>query len=301
LDNLTESVIRDPEGAALYGRHVEDITDVKRVQEEALVRQKLESVGTLANGIAHDFNNLLGGVLAQAELALAELAAGSHPEAELKGIREVAIRGSEIVRQLMIYAGKDVEALQPVDVSRTVEQMVELMKVSVSKHATLATDLGKDLPAVQSSAAQLRRIVMNLVTNASEAIGDRDGVVRVTTRCVTVGQDWSAVTSGGLTEGDYLQLEVFDSGIGIPLDVQARVFDPFFTTKSAGHGLRLAAVHGIVRSLGGSISLKSEPGKGTTFRILLPCSETKVGPTDGERSGEEAMRPFRSHHSGCGR
>src|SRR5437899_4202091 len=115
-------------------------------QEEFLAKQKLESVGTLAKGIAHDFNNLLGGVLAQAELALAELAAGSHPEEELKGIREVAIRGSEIVRQLMIYAGKEVETLQPVDVSRTVEQMIELMKVSVSKHATLATDLGKDLP-----------------------------------------------------------------------------------------------------------------------------------------------------------
>jgi PAS domain S-box-containing protein len=292
--NLTGSVIRDPEGAALYGlAMVEDITDVKRVQEEALVRQKLESVGTLASGIAHDFNNLLGGVLAQAELALDELAAGSHPEEELKGIREVAIRGSEIVRQLMIYAGKEVDALKQVDVSQTVEQMIELIKISVSKHATLTTDLGKDLPPVQTSAGQLRRIVMNLVMNASEAIGDCDGVIRVTTRCVTVDRDSSGVTSEGLTEGDYLQLEVSDTGIGIPLEAQARVFDPFFTTKSAGHGLGLAVVHGIVRSLGGSISLKSEPRRGTTFRILLPCAETIVGPADGERSGEEVMRPSR--------
>src|SRR3954464_8420377 len=110
----------------------------------------------------------------------------------------------------MIYAGKEVEVLQPVDVSRTVEQMIELIKISVSKHATLATDLGRDLPAVQTSPAQLRRVVMNLVTNASEAIGDRDGVIRVTTRRLTVGPDSSGGTAGVLPEGDYLKLEVSD-------------------------------------------------------------------------------------------
>jgi PAS domain S-box-containing protein len=293
--NLTGSVIRDPEGRSLYGlAMIEDITAVKRGQEEALVRQKLESVGTLASGIAHDFNNLLGGVLAKAELALDQLAAGADPEEELNGIREVAIRGSEIVRQLMIYAGKEIEILQPVDVSRTVEQMIELIKVSVSKHATLAVDLVKDLPPVQSSAGQIRRIVMNLVTNASDAIGNRDGVIRVTSRRVTVGREATGGTAGVVPEGDYVQLEVSDTGIGIPVEAQARVFDPFFTTKSAGHGLGLAVVHGIVRSLRGSITFESEPGKGATFRILLPCAVSTVGPTDGEPSrATDAIRPFR--------
>ena len=158
-------------------------------RKKHLAKQKLESVGTLAGGIAHDFNNLLGGILAHSELALAELASGSRPEEELERIRAVAIRGAEIVRQLMIYAGQESEVLELVDVSAIVEDMLELLKVSVSKHAAVETDLGKDLPAVRANPAQIRQVVMNLITNASEAIGDRDGVIRVTTGRVTVGRD----------------------------------------------------------------------------------------------------------------
>jgi PAS domain S-box-containing protein len=239
----------------------QDITDLRRAQEETFARQKLESVGTLAGGIAHDFNNLLGGVLAQADLAIAELAAGAHPEEELKVIREATIRGSEIVRQLMIYAGKEVEVPGLVDVSRIVEQMLELLNVSISKHATLTTALAAGLPAVRAGAGQLRQIVMNLIMNASEAIADRDGVIRITT---------------GLAENNCLKLEVSDTGDGMSQETQARVFDPFFTTKAAGHGLGLAVVQGIVRSLNGAIQVKSEPGHGTTFQILLPCAESVV-------------------------
>jgi two-component system, cell cycle sensor histidine kinase and response regulator CckA len=249
-----------------------DITDLKQRQEESLARQKLESVGTLASGIAHDFNNLLGGVLSQAELALEELAAGLLPEEELKRIRAVAIRGSEIVRQLMIYAGKETEVVELVDVSRITEEMLELLKASVSKHAVLETDLGKDLPAVRANAAQLRQVVMNLITNASEAIGDRNGAIRVTTRRVFVGRNSAVTASERLSAGDYLQLEVSDTGRGMAPETQARVFDPFFTTKSAGRGLGLPVVHGIVRGLHGAIRLTSAPGAGSTFQILLPCA-----------------------------
>ena len=129
---------------------VSDITDLKRRREGDVVRQKLETVGTLANGIAHDFNNLLVAVVAQAELALAELASGSYPEEDLKGIRQVALRDSEIVRQLMIYAGNESEVLGLVDLSRIVDEMLALLAVSVSKHARLETDLGKDRPAVRA-------------------------------------------------------------------------------------------------------------------------------------------------------
>jgi PAS domain S-box-containing protein len=275
---LDNGVPRFERGGAFVGYigSCVDITDVKRAQEEHLAKQKLESVGTLASGIAHDFNNLLGGVLAHSELALAELASGSRPVEELQNIRAVAIRGAEIVRQLMIYAGQESEVLELIDVSATVKDMLELLKISVSKHAAIETALGKDLPAVSANPARLRQIVMNLVTNASEAIGDRDGVIRLTTRVVTVARDSPVANSERLREGDYLQLDVSDTGCGMTTDMQARIFDPFFTTKPAGHGLGLAVVQGIVRSIDGTIRLMSAPGRGTTIQILLPCTEHAV-------------------------
>lgn len=282
--NLTASVIRGPDGAPLHGlAMIEDITEVKRNQEEAILRQKLESVGTLATGIAHDFNNLLGAVLAQAELAQAELGAGSIAEGELKTIRDLATRGSEIVRELMIYAGKETMSLGLVDVSRIVEEMLELLKVSVSKHSTIEMDLGQRLPLALASAAQISQLVMNLVTNASEAIGDRDGVIRVTTQRVTVGHSSRAMER--LPEGEYIQLKISDTGCGMSPEKQARVFDPFYSTKSGSRGLGLAVVHGIVRHLGGAINLVSEPGSGTTVEILLRCTDTSSAAIPGPITG----------------
>ncbi len=286
---FTSQVFLDQEGSP---RHIfgacQDVTDDRRTQEEALARQKLETVGTLANGIAHDFNNLLGSVLTQAELALSELAAGSHPEEELKAICSVAMSGSEIVRQLMTYTGQEREAPGLVDVARTVEEMAEILKFSISKRATLRTDLDKDLPAVRATAAQIRQIVMNLVINASEAIGDQDGVIRLTVRPIKVGQDRFAWIPEELAEGDFVQLEVADTGRGMAPETQARVFDPFFTTKPLGHGLGLPVVSGIVRSLAGAIHLASEPGKGTTFRVLLPCAEGTANTSPGPNSHTES-------------
>jgi PAS domain S-box-containing protein len=275
--NLTASIILGADGELLHGlAMVEDITEMKRNQEEAFFRQKLESLGTLAGGIAHDFNNILGAVQAQAELAQAEADAGSSCRQELKAIGEVAMRGSEIVRQLMIYAGTESGAVELVDLSKTVDEMLALLKVSVTKHALITADLDPDLPAILASASQVRQIVMNLITNASDAIGDRDGVIRVSTKHVTLSGEWAAIPSRPLPNGHYVQLEVSDTGRGMSPETQANVFDPFFTTKSAGRGLGLAVVQGIVRSLGGSIHLASELDKGTTFQMLLPCVEAAV-------------------------
>jgi PAS domain S-box-containing protein len=253
----------------------QDVTDFKRAQQEAMAAQKLETVGTLANGIAHDFNNLLGAVVAQAELALDDLNAGLRPEDELRAIRDIAVRGSEIVRQLMIYAGEEKEVLGPVDISQAVEEMIELLRVSISKNATLDTDLGAGLPPLRANAGQISQIVINLVTNASEAIGTRDGGIRVTTRCLAT------------SEGEYLKLVVSDTGEGMSPETQARVFDPFFTTKAAGRGLGLAVVQGIVRVLGGSIHIDSELGRGSTFEIFLPCAEDGADTADGLAACEE--------------
>ena len=289
--NLTGSLIRTQNGEPLYAlAMVEDITEVKRTQEESLARQKLESLGTLASGIAHDFNNLLGGVLAQAELGLWELAAGASPEAELKAIRNAALRGSEIVRELMIYAGKEGAVVRLVDISQIVNEMLELLKVSLSKRAVLEIDLDRYLPPIHANAAQLRQIVMNLVTNASDAMDDQTGVIRVSTRCVKVAHN-SSGTSERLA-GNCVQLEISDTGRGMSAETQAKVFDPFFTTKSAGHGLGLAVVEGIVRSLGGRIHLTSEVGKGTTFQILIPCADHAAIASSEVISGiEDSSRP----------
>jgi len=283
--------VRDNRGALVSIVGVsQDVTDQKRSQEQEFIRQKLESVGTLASGIAHDFNNLLGAVLAQAELAMAELASGSHPHEELKEIRDVAIRGSDIVRQLMIYAGQEGDALELVDVSNAVQGLLGLLKVTVSRHAALVTDLGENLPPVQARVGQIRQIVMNLVVNASDAIQDCDGVVRVTTRLVSV--DRHIAGAEDLSKGDYVQLEVSDTGRGMSQETQARMFDPFFTTKSAGRGLGLAVVHGIVRSLRGAIRVVSELGKGTTFEILLPCVGTAAPDPTKEIAGIGQIPPL---------
>jgi signal transduction histidine kinase/CheY-like chemotaxis protein len=254
----------------------QDITDTRRVQQESFTRQKLETLGTLASGIAHDFNNLLGGVLAQAELGLSECVSGASPQQELEGIRDVALRGSEIVRQLMIYAGTETASSGQVDVSRIVQEMLELLKFSISKRVVLETDLAPELPTITANGAQIRQIVMNLVTNASDAIGGRAGWIRVTTRFITAGPDMP----GDVVVGQrYVRLEVEDNGCGMTPDIQARAFDPFFTTRSAGHGLGLAVVDGTVRQLGGTILVTSEENKGTRFEVFLPCDGSPADAT----------------------
>jgi nitrogen-specific signal transduction histidine kinase/CheY-like chemotaxis protein len=289
--SVAELVLNDEGMPAWLLGTCQDITDVRRSQEESFARQKLESVGTLAGGIAHDFNNLLGAVQAQAELALAELDAGVSSKEELKAICETAMRGAEIVRQLMIYAGREGAAVGPVDLSKTVDEMLSLLKISVTKHATIKADLDPSLPAVRASAAQLRQIVMNLVTNASDAIGDRDGIIRVVTR--RAEPDEIAVGGSDLAPGiDYVVLLVSDTGSGMSRETQDRVFDPFFTTKSAGRGMGLAVVSGIVRELSGVIRFTSEPGNGTTFQLLLPIAEPTGGVIGYTPPVLESVTPF---------
>jgi signal transduction histidine kinase len=269
-----------------------DINDVKTTQQEDLAKQKLETVGALAGGIAHDFNNLLGGILAHSELALAELASGSSPSEELQRIRAGAIRGAEIVRQLMIYAGHESEQVELVDVAAIVEDMLDLLRVSVSKHVKVETWFGANLPLVRANPAQIRQVAMNLITNASEAIGDRDGLIRVTAERITFHHDSSQAGMELLTDGEeYLQLEVSDTGRGMTLEVQSRIFDRLFTTKVSGtHGQGLFVVKRIVQSLHGTVRIQSAPGKGTTFRILLPAEHAAALPTHSiSRADEEAL------------
>jgi PAS domain S-box-containing protein len=234
-------------------------------------RQKLESVGVLAGGIAHDFNNLLGSILADTELALSEVTDGYSPVEEIHNIRTVAIRAAEIVRELMIYAGQERAHRELIDVSWLVQEMVQLLKVSISKNALLKTNLGRNLPAVMGNAPQLRQVAMNLIINASEAIGEQ-GTINITTSCVRGGKELAPNWKTELPPGEYLKLEVADTGHGMPEGDVARVFDPFFTTKFAGRGLGLAVVQGIVRVHGGAIHLVSDQRHGTTLQVFFPCA-----------------------------
>ncbi len=247
-----------------------DITDLRRTQEQTLAAQKLESLGVLSRGIAHDFNNFLGSILANSELALDDLPRDSPARQGVVEIQAVAVRAAEIVRELMAYAGQENAVVEPIDISKLVAEMLELLKISISKRATLKIDLGNRLPFVRANAAQMRQVVMNLITNASEALGERDGEITVTLARARCGPDPGA---SSLAEEDFLRLEVADTGCGMTEEIQARIFDPFFTTKFAGRGLGLAAVQGVIRSHGGAINVTSAPGRGSRFEILLRCCE----------------------------
>lgn len=270
---------------------ITDVTQTRRAQVESFTKQKLESIGILASGIAHDFNNLMGGVLAQSELVRMKVLAGLNPDEELNVIRDVAMRGSEIVRELMIYAGKESGTGSLVDISRLVREMAPFFKVSVSKHASFVTRLGENLPTVLANDSELRQVLLNLVINASDAIGDRDGTICVTTELTTL--DRATATARGLSEGDFLRLEVADTGRGMSRETQARIFEPFFSTKSSGRGIGLSVVHGMVRNLNGAVFVASEPDKGTTFQILLPVAGPVAGSVDDPISaaGQTAEAP----------
>ena len=240
-----------------------DITEIKAMEKQVRQAQKLESLGVLAGGIAHDFNNLLGSILANSELVQEQIASGSPGDQEIRDIQKVAGRAAEIVRQMLAYAGHETAARESVDLSGLVADMVQLLHVSISKRVALKIDLQQNLPAVLANPAQIRQVVMNLITNASEAIGESGGVITIATSEVQA-KGGSSASGGGA------RLEVSDTGCGMTKETRAKIFDPFFTTKFPGRGLGLAAVHGIILSHGGTINVASKPGCGTRFEVLLP-------------------------------
>ena len=248
-----------------------DITDRKQASEEQFDRERLQSLRVLTNGIAHDFANLMGTILATAELAETEMDDGVSPTEEIQTIKALAHRAVEIVRGLMIYGGQDRNTFERVDVSQVVREMVALLKSSISKRAILNTHLSDGCPAVWENPTHIRQIVMNLIINASEALGGNDGAITITTSQITRAQELDSDGTAGPQAGDYLRIEVSDTGCGMTEEQRAKIFDPYFTTKRGGHGLGLAVVYGIVQSHGGAISVATAVGRGTTIEVLLPC------------------------------
>jgi CheY-like chemotaxis protein len=183
---------------------------------------------------------------------------------------------------MLAYSGKGQFVIEPLNLSKLVEEMAHLLEVSVSKEATLKYRFGPSLPSIQGDATQIRQVVMNLIINASDAIGVGSGVISVSTGLMHADRAYleDAFVDEGLPEGDYVFLEVADTGAGMDVETQERIFDPFFTTKFTGRGLGLAAVLGIIRGHRGTVKLHSETGKGTTFKVLFPATEQQVTGVD---------------------
>ena len=268
VQDITDRVLAEQTGrkAAAERQALE-----RKLQES----QKLESLGVLAGGIAHDFNNLLTGVLGNASLARMDLPPESPVQPFLAQIEASALRAADLCKQMLAYSGKGRFVVKNIDLNALIVDTTRLLEVSISKRAVLKFHLSDGLPVVLGDATQLRQVIMNLVINASEAVGDKSGFISITSGMTRADRAYLAGSHSAqdLPEGDYVYFEVADNGGGISPELQARIFDPFFTTKFTGRGLGLAAVLGIVRGHRGALKVFSEEGWGTTFKILLPCAE----------------------------
>jgi PAS domain S-box-containing protein len=258
---------------------VQDITERKQAEEARLAierkmleAQKLESLGVLAGGIAHDFNNLLTVIQGNASLAQAEIAPETNARRQIELVDQAARRAADLTKQMLAYAGRGRFVIQRISLNALIDDMSTLLESSVSKSVRLTLLPGAGLPPIEGDITELRQVLLNLVINASDAIGAADGDVRVATGAHTVapGDLDDARIGADLAPGEYVAIEVHDTGCGMDEATLGRIFEPFFTTKFAGRGLGLAAVLGIVRSHRGVLRVWSELGKGTTFRILLP-------------------------------
>ena len=269
--------------------HAED----ERERLEAQIRhtQKLEGLGVLAGGIAHDFNNLLVGVLGYAGLALTKLDAESPARAYVENIETSAQRAAELTSQMLAYSGKAVFSVRPLSLSKLAQEMGNLLGAAVSKKAVLKYHCDPSLPLIHGDSSQLHQVIMNLIINASEAIGDDQGVITLSTSTFQADREYLATTflDDELPAGHYACLAVSDTGCGMDEETQSRIFDPFFSTKFTGRGLGLAAVLGIVRGHKGAIKVYSEEGQGTTVRVLLPVIESEAA-QDGLRTVVEGTQ-----------
>jgi PAS domain S-box-containing protein len=275
--------MRDDAGAVagMMGVSI-DITERRRHEAEQeklraqlLQVQKLESLGLLAGGIAHDFNNVLTVILGAASTALLTVPVENPARKDIENVISAAQRAAALTRQMLAYSGKAHIEIRPMDLSLHVREITSLLETTVPKKVQLRLELLDALPPIEADVAQIQQVIMNLVINGAEAIGDQQGTVLVTTGLQSVDALYAAslFAAEGLAPGQYVFLEVHDTGHGMDEATKNKIFDPFFTTKFSGRGLGLAAVLGIVRSHRGAIKVYSSPGRGTTFKVFFPCAD----------------------------
>jgi two-component system cell cycle sensor histidine kinase/response regulator CckA len=245
------------------------------LQAKLLESSRLESLGLLAGGIAHDFNNLIGVILVHTDLALLKAKESDKLRKHVVEIQNAAEHAAHMCQQLLSYSNQKQSVFETVNLSYLVEEIIRVLKVIISDKASLQCHFEKELPEIEADAMQIRQIVMNLVTNASEALEDKPGVICVRTG---VGHFSEAelrgrIENNPLPEGDYVFVEVSDSGSGMDKATLSRMFEPFFTTKVSGRGLGMAGVLNHVQAHEGTIKVYSKPYQGTTIRVLLPVTQ----------------------------
>ncbi len=272
----------DEAGEPVYRVILSDITGSKlaemerdKMRSRLLQAKKMESLGSLAGGIAHDFNNLLTLVLGHAEMAIMNVSPTSPARGSLAAIMTAANRAADLCRQILEYTGKAMIVKERVSPGELVVEMARLLETAIPKKTALNLEIEEGLPRILADPGQIRQVVTNLIVNASEAIGDRGGVITVTVGAARCGAErpGDAELPDDLPPGLYVRLEVTDTGCGMDDATRSRIFEPFFSTKFTGRGLGLAAAQGIVRAHGGAIAVRSEPGNGTTFKVLFPAME----------------------------
>lgn len=273
---------------------VTDIDDRKHLEEHLRHTAKLESLGILAGGIAHDFNNLLTGILGNASQALEIFAPKEVAErAVLENILAAGERAAHLTRQMLAYSGKGAFQVRPVDLSDLVKGISALVQSSIPKNVHLRLELPNHLPCIEADAGQIQQVVMNLIINGAEAIPEgANGSVIVTTCTQAVDEEYAQNfdPTYSLTVGVYVSLDVHDSGVGIDDEIKRKIFDPFFTTKVHGRGLGLSAVLGIVRGHKGALRVYSQPGQGTTFKVLFPATPATAEPVASSQSTARTRR-----------
>jgi len=269
-----------------------DISERKKVEQEqreleARLRdaQKLESLGVLAGGIAHDFNNLLVTIMGNTELVRGDLKGKSANRNSLDAVLEAAGRAADLCRQMQAYAGSGKISVQPADLNHLITDIKRLLQVTVSKRSHLHFELADDLPSVKIDGTQIRQVLMNLVTNAAESLGDEGGEIMVRTGVndFTKSDLKKVVNGNGMEPGPHVWCEVRDSGCGMESEVANRIFDPFFTTKFAGRGLGMSAALGIIKGHDGGFRMETGPASGSTISFLLPAHKVAVSPPSKRR------------------
>jgi signal transduction histidine kinase/CheY-like chemotaxis protein len=287
--NLLKMVGHILASAVEYKRSQES---VRNLEAQMLHAQKLESLGVLAGGIAHDFNNLLMSILGNATTALRDLPQCSSARTHIGRIEKTAQHAAELTNRLLAYAGKGKCFVEVLNLSGCVKEMMNLLGPAVSKKTRIVCNFANDLPTIEGDATQISQVIMNLVTNASDALDDRNGTITIGTGLVAVDRKYLMGTylSDDTPEGVYVYLRVTDTGCGMSKETISRIFDPFYTTKATGRGLGLAAVLGIVRSHRGTIKVRSIAGEGSTFTVLFPCSATQNLPATGETKYRKELR-----------